>query len=144
MIDVQIIDNADLINPAFLDVETNYSHYTDEVFALNSAGQQLPPIILINYSVRKEGTPDYIKLLLGLSPNSKVIVIADELSDEKIMNCLVAGARGYQNAKQLDSYVNLLVHVVSSGEIWITRRLLIIVLETLFQKHEKKQVLPLY
>lgn len=123
MIKVQIIDKTDCINLTLLDAEVNSSLCDDEVQALNAVEKMQPSVVLLNYDVRKEQTIDYIRLILNVSSESKVVVLAEGLSDEKILSCLVAGAKGYQNLKQLDEYVNKLIKIVDAGEAWITRRM---------------------
>ncbi|NOR68230.1 MAG: DNA-binding response regulator [Methylomarinum sp.] len=134
MINLQIIDNTDQIKLALLEAEVNLSIYNDEVQALIAVEKIQPSIIFLSYNVRKEETVEYIKLLLKASEDSKIVVIADELNEEKIVNCLIAGAKGYQDVKQLQVYAKKLIIMVDAGEAWITRRMVAILLDTLIKQ----------
>lgn len=134
MINVQIIDNSDLIKTKLFGATVNIFLDSDEIRALNSVEQNQWSIVLLNYSVRNEETVDYIRLILSLSPASKVIVIADNLSEKQILNCLIAGAQGYQDVKQLEQYKQKLFKAIEAGESWITRRMLALLLNHLLDQ----------
>ena len=133
MINVQVIDNTDQIKLALINAEMNVLCYEDEVQALNAVEESQPSVILLNYKVREEQTANYIGLIRKANLESKIIVISDELSEEKIIKCLIAGAKGYQEAKQLETYVDKLIKVVDAGEAWITRRMVAILLDSLIK-----------
>jgi len=134
MIKVQIIDNTEQIEPALFDVEIGVSLDVDEVRGLNTIEKQQPSVVLLNYAVRKEHTAEYIKLILDSSETSKVVIVADGLSEKQILNCLTAGAKGYQEINQLETYANKLVKVIDAGEAWITRRMVAVLLDSLIKK----------
>jgi len=123
MTSVQIIDKTGRIKLKLLDAEAYPFLCNDEVQALNSVEKMQPSVVILNYELRKEQTLDYIKLILNASSGSKIVVIADELSEEKILDCLIAGAKGYQSFKQLDEHINKLIKVVDAGGAWVTRRM---------------------
>jgi len=131
MISVLIIDNAEQIKPIVSDSIADLSLYIDEIQALNAIENKQPSVVLLNYAVREEETTDYIKLILKVSIDCKIVVIANELSQENILNCLIAGAKGYQEINQLSIYADKLIKVIDAGEAWITRRMVAILLEIL-------------
>ena len=131
MISVLIIDNAEQIKPIVSDSIVDISLYIDEIQALNAIENKQPSVVLLNYAVREEETADYIKLILKVSIDCKIVVIANELSQENILNCLIAGAKGYQEINQLSIYADKLIKVIDAGEAWITRRMVAILLEIL-------------
>ena len=131
MINVQIIGIAGQIKQVFEKNEVNLSFFDDEVQALNATEKNQPSVIFLDYDLRQLGTHSYIKLLLRASRESKIIVVADELSDDGILNCLTAGARGYQNKNKLNEYILKMIRVVDAGEAWITRSMVVILLDTL-------------
>ena len=133
MISVQVIDNTGQIKLALVNAGASVSCYEDEVQALNAVEESRPSVILLNYEVRKEQTADYIGLIRKANLESKIIVISDELSEEKIIKCLIAGAKGYQEAKQLEAYVDKLIKVVDAGEAWITRHMVAVLLDSLIK-----------
>ena len=131
MINVLIIDNSEQIKPVLSDTVANISLHIDEVQALNAVEIEQPSVVFLNYSVRNEETGEYIKLILKARTDCKIIVIADELNQEKILHCLIAGAKGYQHIKQLDYYADKILKAIDAGEAWITRRMVAMVLDNL-------------
>ena len=131
MINVLIIDNSEEIKPVSFSTVANIALYTDDVRALNEVEKKQPSVVLLNYVVRKEETVEYIELILKASTDSKIVVVAEALSQEKILNCLTAGAKGYQEIKQLDFYADKIIKVMDAGEAWITRCMVAVLLDTL-------------
>jgi len=123
MINVQAIGITEQLSQVFDQEEISVSSFDDDVQALNAAEQVLPSVILLNFGIRQAETYDYISLLLKVSANSKVIVVANKLTDDEVLACLIAGAKGYQRLSQLDYYVVKMVKVVNAGEAWVTRRM---------------------
>jgi len=135
MKDVLIIDKTAEIKLA-LTLETfSTIEFDDEVGGLNAVGEKKPTVILLNHNIMRERTPYYISLLLESSVESNVIVIADTLSESEILNCLLAGAKGYQEIDRLNFYADKLVRVIQAGEAWITRRMTRILLDSLREQH---------
>jgi len=131
MINVQAIGITEQLSQVFDQEEMNISFFDDDVQALNAAEEAQPSVILLNFGMRQTETYDYISLLLKVSANSKVIVLANKLSDDEVLACLVAGAKGYQSLSQLDYYVVKMVKVINSGEAWVTRRVVAKLLDIL-------------
>lgn len=131
MITVQIIDNTGQIESGISETDVSVSVYEDEIQALNNADGIQPSVILLHYKLRNEQTSEYISLLRGVYSECKIVVLADELSEDVIIDCLLAGAKGYLELKQLNAYGNKLVKVVAAGEAWISRRMIAIVLDQL-------------
>jgi DNA-binding NarL/FixJ family response regulator len=134
MINVLIIGITEQLKQAVEDEGMCVSFCDDEVQALNATEKEKSPVILLDYRVRKAETDEYIKLLLDVSADSKVVVIANELNDKDIFACLIAGARGYQNINGLSEYAVKMIKVVDAGEAWITRRMVAKLLDVLMQE----------
>ncbi len=131
MINVLIIDNSEEIKPVLSSTVANIALYSDEVLALNAVEKKQSSVVLLNYAVRKAETVEFIKLIQQADTSCKVVVIAEELSQEKILNCLIAGANGYQEITQLDFYADKLIKVIDAGEAWIARCMVTILLDNL-------------
>lgn len=131
MIDVLIIDKTDQIKSLLLVEKANVQVFDDEVKALNEIEQTTSAVVLLHYNVREEQTEEYIKLIMQTSSNSKVVVMADELDENAVLICLLAGAKGYQKLNQLSDYAEKLVTVMDAGEAWITRRMTATLLDAL-------------
>jgi len=131
MIDVLIIDKTDQIKSLLLVEKANVQVFDDEVKALNEIEQRTSAVVLLHYNVREEQTEEYIKLIMQISSKSKVVVVADELDENAVLICLLAGAKGYQKLNQLSDYAEKLVTVIDAGEAWITRRMTATLLDAL-------------
>ncbi len=131
MINVLVIDKTDQIKPELLRTQASTQHASDEVKALNILEQCSPTVVLLNINVMQEQTAEYIEVLLKASSNSAIVVIADKLSDNEILKCLLAGAKGYQQLDQLKIYGSRLVTAMNAGEAWITRRMTATLLDSL-------------
>ncbi|MFK5951102.1 MAG: response regulator [Methylococcales bacterium] len=134
MINLQIIGHLEQLKHLFDKEGIQVCFFEDEVQALNTVEQKKPVVIILDYKLRQIETASYITLLLKANSKSKIIVIADELSDGDILACLIAGARGYQNLKQLNNYAVKMIKVINAGEAWVTRRMVAKLLDVLVQK----------
>ena len=141
MKNLQIIDDSNQIRPALSVTEYKISLYEDEVQALNAVEENPAALILLNHALRKEQTADYIKFILNISPDSKIVVIADALDEKETVKCLMAGAKGYQELRQLELYASKMLQVIDAGEAWVTRRMVAVLLDGLI-KHNTVQVEP--
>jgi DNA-binding NarL/FixJ family response regulator len=83
----------------------------------------LPGFILLNFALRGEETTAYVELLISQSPATNIVVVGNDLSDEQILDCLLAGAKGYQNIRELPQYIERIIKAIAIGEAWITRRM---------------------
>ncbi len=119
------LDNTDL------DEQVITHQNDDEVVALNYATQQQPAIILLNYEIRDSETFVFINFLLEKSPDSKIIIIADSLSQKQVLDCLLAGANGFLEQKSIEKFINKAIKSVLCNEVWITRKMTAILLEHL-------------
>jgi len=131
MINVQAIGITEQLSQVFDQEEMNISFFDDDVQALNAAEQVQPSVIVLNFDMRQAETYDYIRLLLKVSADSKVIVVANKLSDDEVLACLIAGAKGYQSLSQLDHYAVKMIKVIDAGEAWVTRKMVAKLLEVL-------------
>ena len=131
MMDVLVIDKTDQIKLGLVKSQANVQCTSDEVKALNILEQHSPVVVLLNTNVMQEQTAEYIEVLLKASSNSSIVVIADKLSDNGILKCLLAGAKGYQQLDQLKRYSSRLITAMNAGEAWITRRMTATLLDSL-------------
>ena len=107
------------------------TYFNDEIKALNAIEQEQPSVVLLNYAFLKEGTAEYIRVILAVSPKSNIVIIGDGLDDVRILSCLIIGAQGYQQLKQINEYAERLIEVVDAGEAWITRQMVSTLLDAL-------------
>ncbi|WP_036252764.1 response regulator transcription factor [Methylobacter sp. BBA5.1] len=131
MIDVLIIDKENTIAPAIDAGEASVLVYDDEIRALHAAEAMRPDIVVLNYTVREQDTAAFIALLTRASKRSKIVLIAENLTDEAVIECLMAGAKGYLQLSEVDKFINKLLQAVQAGEAWITRRMVAMLLDKL-------------
>ncbi len=131
MIDVLVIDKTEQIKTLLLMEKLGVEVFGNEVKALNVIEQRSSPVVLLHYNVREQQTEDYIRLIMQASSNSKVVVVADELDENSVLKCLLAGAKGYQEMNQLDHHAEKMIAVMDAGEAWITRRMTATLLDSL-------------
>jgi DNA-binding NarL/FixJ family response regulator len=106
-------------------------HNDDEVVALNYATQQQPKIILLNHEITGSNSFDFISFLSIKSPGSRIIVVGNNLTQEQILSCLLAGANGYLEQSSLERFLNRAIESVLKNEVWITRKMTTLLLERL-------------
>jgi len=123
MMDVLIIDKSSQIELVLSARKIASESFEDEVKALNVLEKKSSALVLLNYDIRKEQTAAYIKLVLKTSPQSKVVVLAKELTEDSVLNCLLAGAHGFQQIRGFDHCSQKLITVIGDGEVWITRKM---------------------
>lgn len=103
--------------------------YNGTTAALKVAEEQKPSVILLDYKLEELNTGLYIKSLLSESSTSKVIILGNDLSDEIVLNCLINGAWGYLEYKDMNKFLLKAVQSVGHGQAWVTRRLVGLLIE---------------
>jgi DNA-binding NarL/FixJ family response regulator len=138
MIDVFVIDNENAI-ARFIDQDkATITIYENEIRALNAVESSKPSIIIVNYNIHKSATMELVSLLFKASLQSKIVLIAPELSDDEILNYLVIGTKGYLQIDEVEKFINKLIRVITDGEAWISRRM---VSKLLTKLHRQKMTL---
>jgi len=126
---VQIITKSQSLSFNFEgDVESVHC-YDDTADALQIAEDYQPGVILLDYKLEKLNTGLYIKSLLSESPSSKVILLGEYLAEEIILDCIIFGATGYLEYRDMDKLLSKAVQSVMHGQAWITRRLVGVLIE---------------
>jgi len=131
MMDVLIIDKDNVIAPAIHEETVMLSVFYDEIQALNAVETMRPEIIVLNYAIQKNRTAEFISVLFQTSEHSKIILVAENLTDEEVLECLIAGAKGYLQIHEVKNFINKLLCAVNAGEAWITRRMVAKLLDKL-------------
>lgn len=120
---ILVIDQVDLISPALAQSHYEVEWVEDDVQAYHLAQHQQPAIIFLGYELKKSDTPEFVAFLLGVCPNAKVIILGEQLNEDSLIECLVAGAQGYQQRETLARYAQRLILAVSTGEAWLSRKM---------------------
>ena len=122
-IEVQVIDKTDTVA---LTIKQKYSSVNvcdDERLALRAIARLKPAVVLLHYDIHSDETGKYIRLLLKQSRKSKIIVIANNIAEEEILDCFMAGAKGFMPVTDINRFLNKAIKAVSKGEAWIKRHL---------------------
>lgn len=82
-----------------------------------------PRILLLDVELSKEKGVSLIEILRQLSPETKVILVGSA-SENRILDELSRGAKGYLDEEQLITSLTKAVRLVHAGETWIARKLI--------------------
>lgn len=96
---------------------------SNEVDALKFCMSNKPSVILLDYDIQKSNTESFIQSLLMGSPNSRVILLGNHLSDDIILNCLIRSIFGFLEWQDIEVSLAKAVLSVGKGEGWVSRRL---------------------
>lgn len=128
---VQIINGMQRFAPFITDNAFSEQRFDDEIQALNATAEIKPQIILLHYAVRKQETGSYIDLLLRESPMSKIVIVAESLAEDAILDILLAGAKGYIEQRDMQKLGNKMLKSIQEGEAWIGRKMVAKLLDRL-------------
>jgi two-component system, NarL family, nitrate/nitrite response regulator NarL len=124
------------------------THEVADQIGLRQALTQYKPAVLLLDSelIRHCGTRQLLRLC-QTNPDTRTILLTDDLNDQKGIAVLKAGARGYCAKTIASASLKKAVCAVKKGEIWIGRRLASLLIEslvgsgprtnTVFMKHDK-------
>jgi len=97
--------------------------FDNEFEALKFAAINKPSIILLDYELEKESTVLFINSLHLETPNSKVMLFGNNLSDEIILSCMSSFISGYMEWRDVTKFLNKAIRSIEKGEAWLSRRL---------------------
>ena len=69
------------------------------------------------------GEMDFINSLHLKTPNSKVMLFGNNLSDEIILSCMFSVISGYMESQDVAKFLNKAIRSIEKGEAWLSRRL---------------------
>lgn len=130
---ILVIDNTGQIPACLADVEAELNCHADEIQAFNALEQLQPELIFLSYALRGEQTHDYIRLLVKTLPTASLIVVGEQTAQECVLQCLLCGAKGFQELQDLRYYSVRLVQAISRGEAWVSRRMVAALLDAIRQ-----------
>lgn len=103
--------------------------FDNDVGALRFCEINKPAVILLDYEIEKANTELFIQSLLNESPESRVILLGEKLSDEVVLSCLVSVIYGYLEWQEVEHVLYKAICSVGRGEAWVSRRLVGLLLE---------------
>jgi DNA-binding NarL/FixJ family response regulator len=119
---ILVIDKDDLILTCLATVDAELLCHHDEIQALNAADMQQPALIFLDYGLRGKETPDFIRMLTDVVPATRLVIIGAQINEDEIIQCMLAGAKGFQEQAQLSFYAERLIQAILKGEAWLSRK----------------------
>jgi DNA-binding NarL/FixJ family response regulator len=116
-----ILDQSNVIQAAMQDALPHAIACENEVSTLNNMVPGQSSLVLLRY--QESVTVNLIRVLLKANPQANIVVVAPQLAEQKIIDCVLAGAKGYQNADTLKDYSSRLLAAIKGGEAWVSRKL---------------------
>jgi DNA-binding NarL/FixJ family response regulator len=90
-----------------------------------------PQIVLLDLKLSSEFGATLISVLRRKSARTRVILLVGRASEAKILEALSHGAVGYVKKNQIQRFLPEALHAVSSGEAWMSRRMIPKIMDTL-------------
>jgi DNA-binding NarL/FixJ family response regulator len=104
---------------------------TSGLEAIACTGRLRPRIVLLDLNLaRAEGGP-LIPALRQKSPNTKIILLGDQVSEARTLEALSFGARGYLDQSVVGTFLARAVRVVDAGEAWVSRKMVAKIMDRL-------------
>lgn len=95
----------------------------DPIIALNSLSDCCEAIVFISYALLQQETPTFIHGLKRQNQNLDIIVVGYGIRSGEIIDCIMAGAKGYEDAVLFPQFAHKIIKVIEQGEAWLSRRL---------------------
>lgn len=119
---ILVIDKDESISVCLATVEAQLFCHQDEIQALNAAETQQPAVIFLAYDLRGEETPYFIRMLSDAAPATRLVVIGAQIDENAVIQCMLAGAKGFQELAQLSHYAIRLIQALLNDEAWLSRK----------------------
>jgi len=98
--------------------------------ALTQYEPDKPAVLFLDSDLIHHRGTRQLSTLLRANPDTRTIFFTDHLNDTEAIAVLKAGARGYCAKKINGALLKKAVHAVRSGEFWIGRRLISLLIES--------------
>lgn len=92
---------------------------------LRKLSTEEPDLLLLHLQLPKLNGPGGVRTLLEANPNLSVFVFSDVPRENEGLELLAAGVRGYANTFMDPRIIKTAVDVISKGEIWVGRQLIL-------------------
>ncbi|MGR8940549.1 MAG: response regulator [Gammaproteobacteria bacterium] len=123
MIDIVIIDRRETLSSLIRGDNLSVRIFDDASDAYQAVTAAKAGIIFVNYAMQAQSTVPFISLLYRANPDCPIILTATGLGDDRVLDCLAAGAKGYLDLHDAEQFIHKLIDRVLDGEAWISRRL---------------------
>src|SRR5688572_24817351 len=95
------------------------------------AARLAPRILLLDSKLATGHDAVLLPMLRRASPATRVIVLTGQSSRAALLDALTRGAHGYLNRRLLRPLLTKAVRKVDAGEIWVARRMMPTIVESL-------------
>jgi hypothetical protein len=51
-----------------------------------------------------------------------LVIIGAQIKEDEVIQCMIAGAKGFQEQAQLSFYAERLIQAILKGEAWLSRK----------------------
>jgi len=114
-------------------------HEVSDTHALVVSLSQLkPPILFLDYDNKHFGSTSFLRNVVKASPSTRVVVFTSNPNSDEAVAAIKAGAKGYVPTGLSKSPLRKVARVVSSGEMWIERGLIPILIQKLVGANDKE------
>jgi two-component system nitrate/nitrite response regulator NarL len=114
-------------------------HEVSDTHALVVSLSQLkPPILFLDYDNKHFGSISFLRNIVKASPSTRVVVFTSNPNSDEAVAAIKAGAKGYVPKGLSKSPLRKVARVVSSGEMWIERGLIPILIQKLVDANGKE------
>lgn len=134
---IHVIDDCGDVEPMLSMVKHEIAFHRDEILALRAVERKKPAVLLLSFTQQRQKTPALIRALLKTSPSTHIVVIGEDVPEDMICECLLAGAHGYQKQSQLNLYFKKMISALEKGEAWVSRKLVAHLLDHLRQQNRQ-------
>ncbi len=84
-----------------------------------------PDILLIESDLSKGNGIALLRVLRRISPQTKAILLTRNGAETRLLRALSFGARGYIGEALITTFLVKAVKLVSAGEVWVPRRMIV-------------------
>ena len=123
------------------DIDVSYVSDCDHL--IGALSRERPEMALIHLSLPGLEDGDGIAMLRARHPQTKLLVFSDTPTESEGLRLLRIGMHGYLNTYTARDLVSKAVNVVSQGEIWIGRRLMLHLIDELRQAQAGESAAPI-
>ena len=95
---------------------------SDAADILGRMSDEEPSIVLIDFAILSEGCYAVLDELRRSYPKSKLIYLCEGADQVKLIDAFRHGASGYLETTDREAYLAKVIHAVSEGEAWVSRR----------------------
>jgi DNA-binding NarL/FixJ family response regulator len=92
--------------------------------AVSATARLKPGVVLLDLKLSSEFGASLIAILRRKSARTRVILLVGRAPESRILEALSHGAVGYVNKKEIARFLPEALEAVSSGEAWMSRRLI--------------------